>query len=134
MQSTPISEQLLNVQHDGEIRNLENAMMHLTFENTINGKFYKLAGFGRNQARSAECQFERQGRRVNVLDYWERQARDTGRTIQFRHPNLRPVKVKQGKGFIEIPAEVCKLLPGQKPKVCLTSFVLYWGWSVFFED
>ena len=132
MQSTPISEQLLNAQHDGEIRNLEAAMMHLTFENTINGKFYKLAGFGRDQARNSQCQFDaKDRRRMNVLDYWDRQARDNGRSIQFRHGNLRPVKVKQGRNFIEIPAECCKLLPGQKPKVHFFSCKIEFLFSIF---
>ena len=110
MAATPISEQLYNCQGDNDIRQLEAAMMHLTFQNTVDNKYYKLAGFARGQLRSEQCRFEKGGRPVSVADYW------TNKGARIRSPELRPVKVKQGRDFIMIPAECCKLLPGQKPK------------------
>ena len=45
------------------------AMMHLTFQNTVDNKYYKLAGFARGQLRSEQCRFEKGGRPVSVADY-----------------------------------------------------------------
>ena len=66
------------------------------------------------------CQFEKNGRRVPVADYWCNKMRERR---PLNHPNLKTVKVKAGRGFIEIPPEFCQLMPGQKPKV---SFLLIW--------
>ena len=110
MQATPISEQLHGCQSDNDIRNLEAAMMHLTFQNTVDNKYYKLAGFGRGQMRGESCRFEKGGRPVSVADYW------TNKGARIRFPELRPVTVKAGRDTIMMPAECCKLLPGQKPK------------------
>jgi len=69
-----------------------------------------LAGFGRGQMRGESCRFEKGGRAVSVADYW------TNKGARIRFPELRPVTVKAGRDTIMMPAECCKLLPGQKPK------------------
>ena len=64
------------------------------------------------------CQFEKNGRPVPVADHWCNKWRDrTGQRRPLNHSNLRTIKVKAFRGFIEIPPEFCQLMPGQKPKV-----------------
>ena len=67
----------------------------------------------------ASCKFDKDQRARNVLDYWANKARENNVRFTARDCNTRlvPVKIKQGRNMIEIPAEACVLLPGQKPKV-----------------
>lgn len=91
---------------------LAESIKHLTFE--AGGKFYKVEGFARETCDQVTFRSQ-EGRQVSMVDHWNNELRKDGKP-PLRHTRIKAVKVKKGKGFINFPPEVCKLLPGQKPK------------------
>ena len=121
---------------------LAESIKHLTFE--AGGKFYKVEGFARETCDQVTFRSQ-EGRQVSMVDHWNNELRKEGKP-PLRHTRIKAVKecsknltkkcdsigmshtvwpftvnfelekVKKGKGFINFPPEVCKLLPGQKPK------------------
>ena len=92
---------------------LADSVKHLTFE-TPDGKFYKVDRFSRGPCDRETFKDRDSGRMINVVDFWNNQLKREGRSL--RNTRLPAVQVKKGREHISFPAEVCKLVPGQKPK------------------
>ena len=93
---------------------LADSVKHLTFE-TPDGKYYKIDRFSRDPVDRMTFKDRESGRMVSVVDYWNNHlgGRNGGR---LRNTRLPAIQAKRGKEHISFPPEVCKLVPGQKPK------------------
>ena len=111
MSSAPMDQ--LMEDYGNNLMPLMESVKHLTFE-TPDGKFYKVDKFSRNPVDRETFKDRDSGRQINVVDYWNNQLRREGRSL--KNTRLPGIVVKKGKDYITFPAEVCKLVPGQKPK------------------
>jgi len=111
MSSAPMDQ--LMEDYGNNVMALAESVKHLTFE-TPDGKFYKVDRFSRGPCDRESFKDRDSGRMINVVDYWNNQLKREGRSL--RNTRLPAIQVKKGREHISFPAEVCKLVPGQKPK------------------
>ena len=118
MSSAPMDQ--LMEDYGNNLNALVDSVKHLTFE-TPDGKYYKVDRFRQNQVTKkwvpVACESFKDrdsGRMISVVDYWNNQLKRDGRSL--RNTRLPAVQAKIGRQHISFPAEICKLIPGQKPK------------------
>ena len=111
MSSAPMDQ--LMEDYGNNVMALAESVKHLTFE-TPDGKYYKVDRFSRNPVDRESFKDRDSGRMISVVDYWNNQLKRDGRSL--RNTRLPAVQAKKGREHISFPAEVCKLVPGQKPK------------------
>ena len=104
-------DQLMQEYGPNTVTKLAESIKHLTFE-IPDGTYHKVEKFTKNPV-DRETFNDKDGREVSVADHWNNKLKMKGKSLK----NSRlPGVVRTGRGNITYPAEVCRLVPGQRPK------------------
>ena len=110
MSSAPMDQ--LMKDYGKNLTALVDSVKHLTFE-TTDGKYYKVDRFSKNPVDRETFKDRDSDQMINMVDYWNNKLKRDGRSL--RNTRLPAVKATC-RQHILFPAEVCRLIPGQKPK------------------
>ena len=112
MVMSPVTIDQLMQDYGNNLKALANSIKHLTFQ-IPDGTYHKVQFFTENSV-DRETFKDKDGRRISVVDHWNNKLKSRGRSLE----NSRlPGVVRTGRGNITYPAEVCTLVPGQRPKI-----------------
>ena len=101
-------DQLMEDYGPNNLKVLADSVKHLTFE-IPDGTYHKVQFFTKNPV-DRETFEDKDGRRISVADHWNNKLRRPLKNSRL------PGVVRTGSGNITYPAEVCRLVPGQRPK------------------